>query len=84
MAAIRIWRTDSQVQIEVPDEGKGMPSDKKSAFALPGKEGVDIRGMCERVRQLNGSLEIKSSENPRGTVVLARFPTQHATTSMTA
>jgi len=74
VAEIRIGRTDSEVQIEVRDEGRGIGLEKSTGLAIPVKSGVGIRGMHERVRQLNGSLEITSPENGRGTVVFACFP----------
>ena len=37
-----------------------------------GTPGVGIRGMRERLRQLGGTLEVKS--NGSGTVVVARLP----------
>jgi PAS domain S-box-containing protein len=84
VAEIRIGRTDSEVQIEVRDEGRGIGLEKRTGLAIPVKSGVGIRGMHERVRQLNGSLEITSPENGRGTVVFACFPVPHTSTATTA
>jgi PAS domain S-box-containing protein len=69
MASIRISRGEEQVRLEIQDRGKGIPAGKQS----PGDAGVGIRGMRERVRQLGGKFEIRSSQE--GTVVLAELPT---------
>jgi signal transduction histidine kinase len=76
VASIRIWRTASEIRIEVRDRGKGISPEKRADLDLPGKAGVGIRGMRERVRQLSGNLEIKPGENAVGTVVFACFPIQ--------
>lgn len=61
-AAIHIRRRDSEVTLEVEDEGHGLlqgvlaSGSPGSAFRL----GVGITGMRERARQLGGSLEIVS------------------------
>jgi len=72
VARIRISRSERQVSLEVQDEGKGILPEKREAMDSGGTPGVGIRGMRERLRQLGGSLEIKS--NDRGTVVVARLP----------
>ena len=72
VARIRIGRSDGQVSLEVEDRGKGIPQEKRKAMDSGGTPGVGIRGMRERLRQLGGTLEIKS--NGRGTVVVARLP----------
>jgi PAS domain S-box-containing protein len=71
VARICITRSDSQVSLEVEDRGKGIPPEKREAMESGGTPGVGIRGMRERLRQLGGSLEIKSTET--GTVVVARL-----------
>jgi PAS domain S-box-containing protein len=71
-ARIRISRSDSEVSLEVEDRGKGIPQEKREAMDSGGTPGVGIRGMRERLRQLGGTLEIKS--NGKGTVVVARLP----------
>jgi len=72
IAKIRLLHLDGQVLIEVEDEGKGIPPEKREAMASAGAPGVGIRGMRERIRQLGGVLEITSNDN--GTVILARLP----------
>jgi len=41
---------------------------------MPGKAGVGIRGMRERIRQLGGGLEIISAGKGKGTAIVARLP----------
>jgi signal transduction histidine kinase len=71
-ATIRLRHLDGQVLVEVGDQGKGIPSDKREAMLSTGTPGVGIRGMRERIRQLGGVLEITS--NGKGTVILAQLP----------
>jgi signal transduction histidine kinase len=74
VAKISVVSLDSEVQIRVEDQGKGIPPEKNAQLLSNGTSGVGIRGMRERLRQLGGSLEISSEGNGRGTVVTARFP----------
>jgi signal transduction histidine kinase len=66
-ARIRVERQATEIEIEVQDDGKGMPIEEKTNRA-----GVGLGGMRERARQLGGTLEIKSNGN--GTTVIARLP----------
>src|SRR5947207_11407047 len=70
VAKIRLRRSASDVQLEVRDEGKGIPPEKLSEMAATGAPGVGIRGMRERIHQLGGRLEISSDGSGKGTVVL--------------
>lgn len=72
-ASVRFAVDDQNAFLEITDQGRGLPS-QVSALAdnSPGRLGVGIRGMHERVRQLDGSLEIDS--NSCGTVVRAKIP----------
>jgi two-component system sensor histidine kinase/response regulator len=72
-ARICISRADSYVRVEVHDQGKGISPEKRSEMETTGKTGVGIRGMRERLHQLGGSLEIRSTGNGKGTVVTARL-----------
>lgn len=72
-ATIRLAMESGQVLLEVADQGRGMPAEmverlNKGTAML----GVGIAGMRERVRQLGGSLEIRSGT--RGTTVRAVLP----------
>jgi two-component system, NarL family, sensor kinase len=74
VAKIRLSRSASDVQLEVRDEGKGIPPEKLSEMASSGAPGVGIRGMRERIHQLDGSLEISSDGNGKGTIVVVKLP----------
>jgi signal transduction histidine kinase len=76
IAKIRLIRSEKSVQVEIRDEGKGIPQEKRMEMSSSGTVGVGIRGMRERVRQLGGSLEIESSERARGTTIVVRLPLQ--------
>jgi signal transduction histidine kinase len=76
VARITIAHTDGQVRIEVEDKGKGIPLQKRTEImtSATGTPGVGIRGMRERLRQLGGTLEIRSNGEGKGTVVTASLP----------
>lgn len=76
VARITIAHTDGQVRIEVEDKGKGIPLQKRTEImtSATGTPGVGIRGMRERLRQLGGTLEIRSNGEGKGTVVTACLP----------
>ncbi len=64
------------LSVQVCDEGKGMPR-TNGVPASPGtNHGVGLSGMRERLRELGGTLEIRSSEN--GTTVIAAVPVSKA------
>jgi PAS domain S-box-containing protein len=73
-ARIKVLRSDATVEIEVEDQGKGIPAEKRHQIELGGKAGVGLRGMRERVRQLRGNLEIRPGDNGRGTLIRAQLP----------
>src|SRR5579863_8355449 len=81
-ARIRIAASDSQVRVEVEDQGKGIPPAKQLEMASTGTPGVGIRGMRERFRQLGGSLDIQS--NGKGTLIVARLPAATASATPAA
>ena len=69
-AGIRLIREQDQITLEVADRGIGM---SPISTANPRtRAGVGLSGIRERVRELNGHVEIKSS--PAGTTVRATFP----------
>lgn len=57
-AAIRIVQEDSLVRVDIEDNGKGISGEKQLAFGAKAQTGIGIRGMRERLRQLNGTLEV--------------------------
>ncbi len=73
-ARIVISCSETDVWVEVRDQGNGIPPEKRSELASAGTPGVGIRGMRERVRQLGGNLEISSGGIGTGTIVVARLP----------
>jgi signal transduction histidine kinase len=62
---VRISFTPREFRLEVTDDGLGFRSDAR--------EGVGIRGMRERVRELGGTLLVESGEN-LGSSVIATIP----------
>jgi two-component system NarL family sensor kinase len=70
-ALIRLEREESNVHVEVEDQGKGMSPERLAEIQSQGT-GVGIRGMRERVRHFRGDLVIES--NGSGTKVYATLP----------
>jgi signal transduction histidine kinase len=75
-ALITISRSESQVSAEVRDDGTGMSPDRLNQVRAGGS-GVGIRGMRERIRQFQGSMQIDS--DPSGTKVSIVIPVPAAT-----
>jgi signal transduction histidine kinase len=78
-AKVRLLIDGEVVTLEVSDEGKGM---QLKAVEAPGRDwvgalGVGLRGMNERIRQLGGRLDLRSSQ--AGTTVQASVPLDLAT-----
>ena len=71
-AAIRIAREENAILVDVQDHGRGMSAEKLAEIQSHGS-GVGIRGMRERIRQLQGKFHIDSSSS--GTRVVAVIPT---------
>jgi len=72
-AKVRLSRDHGEIRLEVSDEGKGMfaaQTDHPSKLATPG---IGLQGIRERVRQLQGVVEI-ASNNGKGTSVIVRIP----------
>jgi PAS domain S-box-containing protein len=76
-ARITLSRLPSQVRLKVEDQGKGM------SLPVPGEAnddrlvlGVGISGIRERVRNLGGQMQIRTSSS--GTVVEVLFPIEEA------
>jgi two-component system NarL family sensor kinase len=69
-ATIAVYRENDFLTVQVRDEGKGIPKDKQRDLLESGRAGIGFGGMRERLRQLDGSLEIQSEG--RGTTVIAK------------
>ena len=74
VAKIRVRQQHEQILVDIEDQGKGIPLEKREEMATSGTPGVGIRGMRERLRQLGGTLEIDS--NSSGTVVTVQLPVE--------
>ncbi len=70
-ASIRMVREANTVTVEVKDRGKGMSAEKLAEVQARGS-GVGIRGIRERLRQFEGSLNIESDSS--GTQIFATIP----------
>jgi PAS domain S-box-containing protein len=77
---VRVFQEQENLHVEISDEGKGIPRDKRLMIARSGG-GVGLRGMQERIRQLGGSLNIHSSEG--GTSVEVMLPVAQPVVSET-
>lgn len=71
-ANVNLSRTSDFISITVADEGIGIPESRLEQIKSGSGAGVGLRGMRERVYQLNGALDIASSE--KGTVIQIRLP----------
>ena len=58
-ATIRLTRSGERVSMEIQDYGKGISREKLTAIRAQ-RSGVGVTGMRERVRQLNGVMDIQS------------------------
>jgi PAS domain S-box-containing protein len=70
-ATICLSRNDRSVSLEIEDNGRGMPAERLARIHGE-RSGVGITGMRERVRHLNGVLNVQSS--PKGTKVSVTLP----------
>jgi PAS domain S-box-containing protein len=70
-ASIRMVRESNWVTLDIRDQGKGMSS-TRLAEVQAGSSGLGIRGMRERLRQFDGSLNIESGDS--GTRIFAMIP----------
>jgi PAS domain S-box-containing protein len=76
-ADVRLLMRDGNVVLEIEDKGQGFDPAilEQRGEDWMGALGVGVRGMNERMRQLEGKLEILSQE--RGTLVRATIPVSH-------
>ncbi|HWO32995.1 MAG TPA: PAS domain S-box protein, partial [Candidatus Acidoferrum sp.] len=79
-ALVKLWRTPGEIRMEVSDEGRGIDQEIQSKVASGKSAGVGLRGMRERVKQFDGTLEIHS--NGKGASILVTLPlTEEAVSS---
>lgn len=73
-AHVRLFKGDGRLVLEIKDRGKGIPPEflKSVGEDWLGSLGVGLRGMHERMQQLDGTLEVSSDRS--GTVVRASVP----------
>ncbi len=71
---VNVFQNERHLNVEVRDDGKGIPNEKLEALATAG--GVGLRGIMERVRRLGGNLAINSSQ--KGTQVVVTLPIHHS------
>jgi len=77
-ADVRLLVDDDTFVLQVSDHGKGANFNncERPGQDWTGAHGVGLRGMRERMRQIEGNLELWSSE--KGTTVTATVPLGHA------
>jgi signal transduction histidine kinase len=63
---------DSKVSLTVKDFGMGVPREVLDRFWKTGNAGVGLAGIRERLKELGGTLDIKSNED--GTTMTATIP----------
>lgn len=68
---IRLSRDSDSISLQVEDKGKGLSTEKLGEIRA-GRTGIGLTGMRERVRHLNGQLDIQS--NGTGTTVSVNLP----------
>ncbi len=73
-SATEVWvslrRNDDELQLNVRDNGLGF--DTGDASGRRGQAGLGLTGMAERVRQVGGSMDVRSSPG-KGTEIEVRF-----------
>lgn len=75
---IRVTFDEQQIQLEIEDNGIGMPQHTLQHLLEGETAGIGIAGMRERVRELGGLLAIDSDAN--GTLLQLALPLEHAAT----
>ncbi len=78
-ATIRLALSPEEITLEIKDQGRGIPPEKRTKAASGKSSGIGIRGMQERIAQLGGKVEINS--NAKGTAIVARLPVANTSCS---
>ena len=74
---IRLQRTSDEVMLQVWDRGHGIPAELLDRFRKgASSNGVGLTGMGERLKELNGTLDIESDAH--GTSIRAKVPLNNA------
>jgi PAS domain S-box-containing protein len=71
-ATVRLEASNGEVELQVIDQGCGIPPQKLAARQEQAMIGIGILGMRERMRQLGGQMEISSANE--GTSVYVKLP----------
>jgi signal transduction histidine kinase len=77
-ACIQLSESEQEIRLEISDQGRGLVREMLDRVIDDTQLGVGIAGMRERLRQLGGQLEIRSSS--KGTIVIAVLPRRHEVT----
>jgi two-component system, NarL family, sensor kinase len=72
-ASIQIARESSQITLDIRDEGQGISSERLAEIRS-GRSGVGIRGMQERLRQFEGTMNIESGNSGTSIRVIIPVP----------
>ncbi len=72
-AAIRIYRDGNRLVTQVQDHGKGIPLEKQLELTESSRGGVGLRGMRERLRQIGGTMEIRSEGTGTSVTAILRL-----------
>ena len=74
---VQLSLTVKQLRLEIKDDGRGIPHKRlRSLIEGAAEAGVGLAGMRERIRELAGSLEIRSDR--AGTSVIISIPVERA------
>ncbi|PYJ10163.1 MAG: hypothetical protein DMF06_07360 [Verrucomicrobia bacterium] len=71
-AFLKLVRVGDNIELTIADQGRGLPPGLLTGTADEARIGVGISGMRQRMRQLNGHLDLSSSA--QGTTVHAVLP----------